>query len=264
MEKIRNMPIGIQDFPSMIEGNYVYVDKTHFIPMLEKVGRAYFLSRPRRFGKSLFISTLQAYFEGQKELFKGLFIEKYKKEKGEEWQTYPVLKLDLNAQKYTQEEHLATILNDHINDWCKKYDIRFDIREPSIAFATIIKELYKKFNKKVVILIDEYEAPLLNALQNGYHKEALDFFRTFYSSALKTNPYLEKGILTGITKISQASIFSGLNNFIVYDYNKDEFSDTFGFTQDEVNEALKYYNLEPNKELIKDWVDRNTPNLSKI
>ena len=102
MQQVRHMPIGIQSFPSMIEGNYVYVDKTHFIPKLEILGRAYFLTRPRRFGKSLFLSTLQAYFEGRKELFSGLAIEKHKEENGQDWQTYPVLKLDLNAEEYTE------------------------------------------------------------------------------------------------------------------------------------------------------------------
>ena len=108
------MPIGIQDFPSLREGNYVYVDKTHFIPKLEVLGSAYFLTRPRRFGKSLFLSTLEAYFKGRKELFNGLAIEKFKEENGSEWQSYPVLKLDLNAKEYTEKEQLKTILNDHI------------------------------------------------------------------------------------------------------------------------------------------------------
>lgn len=112
----RNMPIGIQDFPSMIEGNYAYVDKTQFIPQLEILGRAYFLTRPRRFGKSLFISTLQAYFEGKKELFKGLAIEKFKEENNSEWKKYPVLKLDLNAQKYIEEEDLIDEFLDSIKE----------------------------------------------------------------------------------------------------------------------------------------------------
>ncbi|MGP1416133.1 MAG: AAA family ATPase, partial [Treponema sp.] len=157
MQEIRNMPIGIQSFSSMIEGNYVYVDKTQFISKLEILGRAYFLTRPRRFGKSLFISTLQAYFEGRKELFKGLAIEKIKAERAEEWQSYPILKLDLNAQKYTKEEDLTTILNDNVKEWEGKYNIKTGCDNPISAFSYIIRALYEKFNQRVVILIDEYD-----------------------------------------------------------------------------------------------------------
>ena len=130
MQQKRNMPIGIQSFPSMIEGNYVYVDKTHFIPKLEILGRAYFLTRPRRFGKSLFISTLESYFEGKKELFKGLAIEKWKEDAGSDWQSYPILKLDLNAKEYTKIEHLVAILNYHIDKWKALYNITVEYEYP--------------------------------------------------------------------------------------------------------------------------------------
>ena len=123
----RNMPIGIQDFETIRTSPYAYVDKTRFISQLEIVGRAYFLTRPRRFGKSLFLSTLQAYFEGKKELFKGLAIEKIKAESGSEWQSYPILKLDLNAKEYTEKEQLKTILNDHINEWKRIYGTVLDL-----------------------------------------------------------------------------------------------------------------------------------------
>jgi len=234
MEDIRNMPIGIQSFEAVRTGSYVYVDKTHFIPKLELVGRAYFLIRPRRFGKSLFISTLQAYFEGRTELFKGLAIEKYKAETGGEWESYPTLKLDLSAQKYTQEEHLDAILNDHINDWCKKYDIRFDIREPSIAFATIIKELYKKFNKKVVILIDEYDKPLIATLENeALHEHYRATLKAFYSVIKNSNDYIHMSFLTGITKFGKVSIFSDLNNLYDISFNS-EYSSICGITEEEL------------------------------
>ena len=235
MENTRDMPIGIQSFEAMRTHSYVYVDKTGFIPMLEKVGRAYFLTRPRRFGKSLFISTLQAYFEGRTELFKGLAIEKYKKERGEEWQSYPTLKLDLNAQKYTQEGHLTTILNYHINDWCKKYDIKLDVKEPSSAMATIIKELYEKFNKKVVVLIDEYDKPLIATLE----KEELQAkyratLKAFYSVLKSSNDYLHISFLTGITKFSKVSIFSDLNNLDDISFD-EEYSSICGITEDELH-----------------------------
>jgi len=235
------MPIGVQDFPTMKEGNYVYVDKTGFIPKLELVGRAYFLSRPRRFGKSLFISTLQAYFEGRAELFKGLFIEKYKAERGEEWKSYPILKLDLNAKEYTKEEHLKTILNDHINEWYKKYDIPLDAKDPDSAFATIIKELYEKFNKKVVILIDEYDKPLIATLENeelqGKYRATL---KAFYSVIKSLNGCIHMSFLTGVTKFSKVSIFSDLNNLDDISFDT-EYSSICGITEEEL---LRYFSPE--------------------
>ena len=138
MQEIRNMPIGIQDFEIMRTEAYAYVDKTHFISQLEIVGRAYFLTRPRRFGKSLFLSTLQSYFEGKKELFKGLAIEKIKAERGEEWKNYPILKLDLNAKKYTKEEDLNEILAEHIAKWKSIYGIECEYKSPESIFAYII------------------------------------------------------------------------------------------------------------------------------
>jgi len=207
MQEIRNLPIGIQSFTSMIEGNYIYVDKTQFIPKLEVLGRAYFLTRPRRFGKSLFISTLQAYFEGRKELFKGLNIEKFKKENGQEWQSYPVLKLDLNAKKYTEEEHLDEILNDHIEKWCKDYDIQIDLASPDSAFKKIIESLYNKFNKRVVILIDEYDKPLVATLGNEVlHEQYRSTLKAFYSVIKSSNDYIHLSFLTGITKFSKEKL----------------------------------------------------------
>ena len=228
------MPIGIQDFPSMIEGNYVYVDKTHFIPSLEKLGRAYFLARPRRFGKSLFISTLQTYFEGRKELFKGLAIEKFKAETSSEWQSYPVLKLDLNAKKYTKEEDLITILNDHINKWKRTYEIEFDYKDPDSAFAYIIQYLYEKFNQRVVILIDEYDKPLIATPENEkLQEEYRATLKAFYSVIKSLNGCIHLSFLTGVTKFSKVSIFSDLNN--LYDISFDrEYSSLCGITEEEL------------------------------
>jgi len=234
MQEIRNMPIGIQDFSSMIEGNYVYVDKTQFIPELEILGRAYFLTRPRRFGKSLFISTLQAYFEGRKELFEGLSIEKIKAEKGEEWQKYPVLKLDLNAKKYTEIGHLDAILNDHIDKWKETYCIEFERKDPDSAFAYIIEALYEKFNQRVVILIDEYDKPLIATLEN---KELQEQYRAtlkaFYSVIKSLNGCIHLSFLTGVTKFSKVSVFSDLNNLVDISYDK-EYSSICGITEEEL------------------------------
>ena len=257
MEKIRNMPIGIQDFPLMIEGNYIYVDKTHFIPKLEKLGRAYFLTRPRRFGKSLFLSMLQAYFEGRKELFKGLAIEKIKEEDGSEWKSYPILKLDLNAQEYSQKEHIKTILNDHIDKWKKTFDVSFEANDPYSAFAKIIEALYEKFNQRVVILIDEYDKPLIATLENeelnNYYRSVL---KAFYSVIKSMNGSIHFSFLTGVTKFSKVSIFSDLNNLFDISFDK-EYSSICGITEEElksnfskeVEKLAKIYN-KTNEEML--------------
>ena len=228
------MPIGIQSFPSMVEGNYVYVDKTHFIPKLEILGRAYFLTRPRRFGKSLFISTLESYFEGKKELFKGLAIEKYKEENGQDWQTYPVLKLDLNAKKYTKEEHLDEILHDHIRSWELKYDVKTNCSSADSAFADVIQSLYRKYNKKVVVLIDEYDKPLIATLENEeLHEAYRSTLKAFYSVIKSSNDYLHLSFLTGVTKFSKVSIFSDLNNLDDISFD-EEYSSICGITEEEL------------------------------
>ena len=234
MQNIRNMPVGVQSFEAMRIGNYVYVDKTHFIPSLERISRAYFLSRPRRFGKSLFISTLQAYFEGRRELFEGLAIEKYKAERGEDWQTHPVLKLDLNAQKYSEEEDLITILNDHIDEWKKNYDIQFEAVDPCSAFAKIIRHLYKKFNQRVVILVDEYDKPLIATLENRELQEQYrSMLKAFYGVIKSLGDYIYLSFLTGVTKFSKVSIFSDLNNLDDISFDR-EYSSICGITEEEL------------------------------
>ena len=234
MQEIRNMPVGVQSFEIMRTSPYVYVDKTHFIPKLEILGRAHFLARPRRFGKSLFISTLQAYFEGRKELFKGLAIEKFKAEAGSEWQSYPVLKLDLNAKKYTKEEHLDEILNEHIDEWKQKYNIQFEATDPDSAFVKIIQSLYEKFNKRVVILINEYDKPLIATLENEeLHEQYRTTLKAFYSVIKSSNDYIHLSFLTGVSKFSKVSIFSDLNN--LYDISFDmEYSALCGITEEEL------------------------------
>ena len=234
MQEIRNMPVGVQSFEAMRLGNFVYVDKTQFIPKLEKLSIAYFLARPRRFGKSLFISTLQAYFEGRKELFKGLAIEKFKAEAGSEWQSYPVLKLDLNAQKYTKEEDLLNILNEHIDKWKENYSVQFESKDIYGAFAKIIQLLHEKFNKRVVILIDEYDKPLIATLENEeLHEQYRSTLKAFYSVIKSSNDYIHLSFLTGVTKFSKVSIFSDLNN--LYDISFDrEYSSLCGITEEEL------------------------------
>ena len=234
MQEIRNMPVGVQSFEAMRLGNFVYVDKTHFIPKLEKLSIAYFLARPRRFGKSLFISTLQAYFEGRKELFKGLAIEKFKAETGSEWQSYPVLKLDLNAGNYRDSQELKLVLNAHIKDWCKQFGLvqQFDVAH--LNFAYIIKFLYEKFNQRVVILIDEYDKPLIATLENEeLHEQYRATLKAFYSVIKSSNDYIHLSFLTGVTKFSKVSIFSDLNNLYDISFDK-EYSSLCGITEEEL------------------------------
>ena len=234
MQKIRNMPVGVQSFEIMRTSPYVYVDKTHFIPKLEIVGRAHFLTRPRRFGKSLFISTLQAYFEGRKELFKGLAIEKFKAETSSEWQSYPVLKLDLNAGNYRDSQELKLVLNAHIKDWCKQFGLVQQFDATHLNFAYIIKSLHEKFNQRVVILIDEYDKPLIATLENEeLHEQYRSTLKAFYSVIKSSNDYIHLSFLTGVTKFSKVSIFSDLNN--LYDISFDrEYSSLCGITEEEL------------------------------
>ena len=274
---MKNLPIGNEDFKEIIQNDSYYVDKTKSIELLESFGtsnKVILFTRPRRFGKTLFMSTLDYFYnienkDENKQLFKGLYIEKspYFKNQG----NYPVISITMKNLEATNMEILKGKLRNYLQVYINKIkkfnnltsnDLELLDRLNNADEATIQEALlhisrfyYEHYNKKVIMLVDEYEAPLLNGLQKGYQNQALDFFRSFYSSALKTNPYLEKCILTGITRISQASIFSGLNNFTIYDHTSSEFADTFGFTQDEVNTALKYYNLEPNKDLIKEYYD---------
>ena len=255
----KSMPVGVQDFPSMIEGNYVYVDKTQFVWKMDKVGRTFFLTRPRRFGKSLFLSTLRAYFEGKKELFKGLAIEKIKQENNSEWKTYPVLRLDLSSKEYNKEEHLKSILNFHINMWEDNFNVKTNIDEPDIAFAQILQLLHKKFGEKVVILVDEYDKPLIATLENEeLHNSYRSTLKAFYSVIKSASEHIHLSFLTGVTKFSKVSIFSDLNN--LFDITlKDEYSTICGITQEElekyfafnIKEIAKKYEISYNEMLQK-------------
>ena len=235
----RHMPIGIQDFETMRTASYVYVDKTQFIPQLEIVGRAYFLTRPRRFGKSLFISTLRAYFEGKKELFKGLAIEKIKAENNSEWQKYPVLKLDLNVGDYKDSQELKTILNAHIKDWCRQFGLEQQFNTAHLNFAYIIQSLYEKFNQRVVILIDEYDKPLIASIENEELNNAYRAtLKAFYSVIKSLNGCIHLSFLTGVTKFSKVSIFSDLNNLYDISFDK-EYSSICGITEKELESNFR-------------------------
>ena len=225
-------PIGIQNFQSLREDGYAYVDKTAFVHELAQNGKYYFLSRPRRFGKSLLLSTIEAYFQGKKELFKGLALEKLEKD----WKIYPVLHLDLNAAKYTEPEALASIFDGHFRYFEETYDIRSDGSSLSERFKAIIRRAYEKTRQKVVILVDEYDKPLLEAigdeaLQNDYRKT----LKSVYGVAKTMDGYIQMAFFTGVTKFSKVSVFSDLNNLKDISLSQ-QYAEICGITEKEIRE----------------------------
>lgn len=208
---LRKLPIGIQTFEKIRKGGYVYVDKTALVWQLVQTSTPYFLSRPRRFGKSLLVSTLEAYFSGRRELFEGLAIGELE----QEWLVYPVLHLDLNAEKYDAPEQLGGILNRHLNQWEDRWG--HEEREESFSdrFSGIIRRACEQSGQPVVVLVDEYDKPLLQALQNA---SLLDEYRktlkAFYGVLKSSDRYLRFVFLTGVTKFAQVSVFSDLNQLI--------------------------------------------------
>jgi len=199
----------MQTFEDIRKGNYLYVDKTEYVWRMANTGKPYFLSRPRRFGKSLLLSTFQAYFEGRKELFAGLAIEQLETE----WKKHPVLHLDLNAEKYDSLERLNDILSLHLTQWEQQYGKGEDERTLSGRFSGIIRRASEQAGCGVVVLIDEYDKPLLQAL--GRDDKLLDDYRktlkAFYGVLKSADRYLRFAFLTGVTKFSQVSVFSDLN-----------------------------------------------------
>ena len=214
----RKLPIGIQTFEKIRNEGYLYVDKTRMVWNLASMGVAYFLSRPRRFGKSLLISTFEAYFEGRRDLFEGLAIEKLE----EKWDKHPVLHLDLNARKYERPEDLIAMLNQYLEKWEAKFGNEKKDRAPEERFEYIIQRAYEQTGKGVVVLVDEYDKPLLQSLHD---EELLEAYRrtlkAFYGVLKSADKYLRFVFLTGVTKFSQVSVFSDLNqlNDISMDYD---------------------------------------------
>ena len=210
---IRKLPVGIQDFTSLREDGYLYVDKTALVYKMVTTGKPYFLSRPRRFGKSLLLSTLEAYFLGRKDLFKGLAIEQLEKE----WKVYPVLHLSLNAKFYETKESLEQILDDHLVAWEDKYEITKKKESTNYEgrFMQIIQQACEKTGEKVVVLIDEYDKPLLRTLFNDdLHNVYREMLTGFYTVLKDADRYLRFVFITGVTKFSQLGIFSNLNQLM--------------------------------------------------
>ena len=275
---MKKLPIGLSDFKKLIEGNYYYFDKTNFIDEIIKDGSEVKLfTRPRRFGKTLNMSMLKYFFdikeaEENRKLFKNLYIEKTEnfKEQGQ----YPVIFLSLKDLKADNWESMANYLKVLISNLCleNKYllknldsfdkdlfesyinkNAKTESLKDTLKFLTRI--LYEKYNKKVVVLIDEYDAPLVSAYHNKYYEKAKDFFKTFYSSVLKDNVYLQMGVMTGIIRVIKAGIFSDLNNLNTYTILSDFYPNCYGLTEEEVKKALIDYNLEYEMGDVKDWYD---------
>ena len=209
MEAMRKLPIGIQTFEKLREGNFLYVDKTAYVYQLASTSTPYFLSRPRRFGKSLFLTTLEAYFQGRKDLFEGLAIERLEKD----WIAYPVLHMDLNARKYESLADLRAMLNQFLEKWEDTYRCAEKReRSPEERFAYVIERAYERTGRPVVVLIDEYDKPLLQALLDApLLEEYRRTLKAFYGVLKSADRYLRFVFLTGVTKFAQVSVFSDLN-----------------------------------------------------
>ena len=208
-KQLKRLPVGIQTFTEIINREMLYIDKTEYIYRMTKLSKYIFLSRPRRFGKSLLVSTLQSYFEGKKELFKGLAIEQLEKE----WAQHPVLRFSLASGKHMEKEQLERYLLDSLSDNEERFGLHSDKVDTNIRLKDLIKNVYDKTGKQVVVLIDEYDAPLLDVVHENEQLPILrQVMRNFYSPLKDCDPYLRFVFLTGITKFSQLSIFSELNN----------------------------------------------------
>lgn len=226
----RKLPIGIQTFEKIRRGGYLYVDKTEWVWQLVSTSVPNFLSRPRRFGKSLLISTFEAYFSGKKELFEGLAIEKLE----EKWEKYPILHLDLNAEIYDTVESLNAILSNQLTQWEAVYGKGEDETTLSNRFKGVIQRAYEQTGKGVVVLVDEYDKPLLQAMHNDELLEAYrNILKAFYGVLKSADRYLRFIFLTGVTKFSKVSVFSDLNqlNDISMDY---DFGTICGITHQEL------------------------------
>ena len=275
---MKRLAIGLSDFKHLIEEDFYYFDKTKFIEEVIKDGsQVKLFARPRRFGKTLNMSMLKYFFdienkEENKEIFKDLYIEKTEafKEQGQ----YPVIFLSLKDLKALTWEQMEKAIKSAISRLFSEYKYLLNVLDKfdTLAFENILlknteledlKEalkfltriLYEKYNKKVVVLIDEYDSPLVSAYINGYYEKAKDFFKTFYSTVLKDNSYLQMGVLTGIIRVIKAGIFSDLNNLSTYTILSDVYTDSYGLTEEEVERSLKYYGIEQEISNVKDWYD---------
>ena len=202
-------PIGIQNFGEVRNGGYVYVDKTALLYKMVSEGKYYFLSRPRRFGKSLLISTFEAFFKGEKDLFQGLAVEQWE----HEWKKHPILHIDLNVKRYETKEDLYKILNRHLEKWEQAYGSPYAERDLEERFLHVVEYAHQKTGTQVVILVDEYDKPLLQAIGNeSLQTEYRNTLKAFYGVLKSCDEHIKFAMLTGVTKFGKVSVFSDLNN----------------------------------------------------
>lgn len=249
-------PIGIQDFVKLRQGGFAYVDKTKFVYKLADEGSYYFLSRPRRFGKSLFLSTLEAYFLGRKELFEGLAI--YDMEK--EWKSHPIFYIDLNTANFRDENSLYEVLNSHVSAWEEMYGAREYETTLALRFKGVIARAAEKEGCGVVILIDEYDKPILQTLRNQELQEKhRSLLKSFYSVLKTQDRYIRFAFITGVTKFGKVSVFSDLNNLM--DISMDQrYISICGMTQNE----LLYNFREGIEQLGEAYGDTEEETLNKL
>ncbi len=235
MKPLVKYPIGQQSFETLRKGNYLYVDKTLFIEKIINGPQFYFLGRPRRFGKSLFLSTLKCFFEAKQDLFKDLYIDST----DWEWEPYPVLYLDFNTQKYKEDGNLEDLIDDHLRKWEAEYGVEPEIMNDSIRFAQVIKAASEKTGKGVVILVDEYDKPLVN---NLHERERFEKYRsqlaTLYSNFKSSADYIRLVFLTGVSRFGKLSVFSDLNNIKDISFD-NRFSDICGITEEELRSNFR-------------------------
>ena len=235
MAELKLYPVGIQTFEEIITRNLLYVDKTEYVyRMTHSGGKHFFLSRPRRFGKSLLVSTFKSYFLGKKELFKGLAIEKLEKD----WTEYPVLHFSMAGGKHMEKDQLERYLDFELNKLEKLFGIDTPRQDPNTRLADLIIKAYQQTGKQVVVLIDEYDAPLLDVVHEDSHlKDLRNVMRNFYSPLKDCEPMLRFVFLTGITKFSQMSIFSELNNITNISMDH-EYAGICGITKEELETQM--------------------------
>ncbi len=240
----RLLPVGKQNFREIRQNGYVYVDKSRYVWELARTGLSYFLSRPRRFGKSLFVSTLESYFSGDKELFKGLYIEEKENARGEDaWAEYPVISFYLSGGDYNSPIGLTDILNNVLNACIEKYHLDRTLitgETLPVRFQNTIEQLYKATGRRVVVLVDEYDKPLLTTMISNPEQEEKnrELYKGFFSVLKDMDGYLKFVFFTGVTKFTKVSIFSDLNQ--LFDISlEDEYSDICGITEDEVRSEFK-------------------------
>ena len=244
---LRKYPIGIQTFPEIIQEGYVYIDKTDLVWDLAHYAKFVFMSRPRRFGKSLLTSTLESYFKGERELFEGLKIM----QKETAWDQYPVIRLDLSGAKHMPPDLVRKELELIIEPYEKLYHKNPSEVTPGMRFAGVVQRACEKTGQRVAVIIDEYDAPLLDVLHEDKGlKEMREVMQEFYQRLKKLDPYIKFCFITGITKFSQLSIFSTINNLLNVTLDP-KFSAICGITEEELTTVLRE---EDRKSVVRERV----------